>query len=211
MRCGFVRTAIFCVFSVGVASAQIPTAPPLCSVVQRFLDRNQPTVTIDLSCHGSNLQQRALSAAGFLDQVPGSGNCQGERVYRPSAKFATNFADWEQYQHSLVIPVGAAEALSEQQCGRYVQYSYRITLNGNGLVLAGVSPAKSWPVTGPLPHGITLADAGRSINDVLFIHYVRDLGWMLDYPRTFGWPGTFPACPTASPTGARPSRTPGGR
>ena len=196
MSHAFLRTALFWLFSLGVASAQIPTAPPLCSVVQRFLDRAQPAVSIDLSCHG-NPEQKALSAAGFLEQVPGSGNCQGESVYKPSAKFVANFAHWEQYQYSLVIPVGIAEVLSEQQCGRYVQYSYRITLNDNGLVLARVSPAKSWPVSGSLPHGLTLADAGRSINEVLLIHYVRDLGWTLDYPRTLGWPGTFPSCPTA--------------
>lgn len=94
----------------------------------------------------------------------------------------------------LEIPVGRFEALSETQCGPYVQYSYRMILNSNGRFLLGILGGSRLRITPSLPRGVTLGAVDRALTEVLRIGYNADTGWNLDVPRSLGWPGTYKRC-----------------
>lgn len=180
---------------LSAASADaLPSPPPLCSVVQRFLDEHPPSVLIIASCTHTE-QRDILQDAGLLVSVPATDCASSSPAYRLTAKGVSALDDgFKERDSVLEIPVGRFEALSETQCGLYVQYSYRMTLNNNGRFLLGIPRGSALPITPSLPHGVTLGAADRALTEVVRIGYNADTGWDLDVPRSLGWPGTYKRC-----------------
>lgn len=178
-------------------SGEIPPPPPLCATVQRFLDRTPPKVYIDLSClNGNNSQLRALVAAGLLTRRNQSANCAAPYppVFQLSNSAANTLYSAVVDSGHLFVTVGYSEVLTAYRCGAHVQYQYRVMLSHDGKYLATLLPKREWPINGSLPRGVTLADAGRPLTEVLGIHYVTNEGWVLDRPKSLSWPGSFPTC-----------------
>jgi hypothetical protein len=187
----------------------IPPQPPISQIVQSFLAKHVPAVSTNLTCPYPFAQY--FVGGGILQNLPVKNqhvNCESPEhlVLTPKGESMATKLKWYVLPDYLGMAVGTIRLLDVHQCMGFVEYHYTFDLNETGEFLTTLAPAEDWPLYVSFPQPLTLADAGKRIEEVLQVGFEGNEGiWAIKHPKSVWLNNTFSHaafeahCPSATP------------